>query len=398
MKYNKRLLIVGASILQVPAIKTAKEMGLTVGVADYNPGAVGIQFADKYFNCSTLDKEGVNKVVRDFSADGVMTMATDMPMRTIAYVCEKNNLIGLTEQCALNCTDKIVMIKCLKNAQVPSPKFNEVENIKELESAVEEIGFPCILKPADNSGSRGVMLCHNKNECISNYEYVVTSARNGKILVEEYMTGPEVSVEVFVENGVAHVLQITDKITTGAPHFVELGHSQPTRLEEATCIKIQSVAQKACDAVGLINGPAHLEMIITSEGPKMVEMGARMGGDCITSHLVPLSTGINMTEQTIRYALGLPLDLEPKYQKASAVIFMTAEQGKLKDIKNVSKAYKIAGVTDIGFFKSVGDDCGEIKSSSDRVGFVVAQSRTAKEALAACYKAVSKIKFKVVRQ
>ena len=138
-------------------------------------------------------------------------------------------------------------------------------------------------------------------------------------------------------------------------------------------------------------------MIITSDGPKMVEMGARMGGDCITSHLVPLSTGINMTEQTIRYSLGLPLDLLPKYKKASAVIFLTAPSGRIVSISHVKTAYRVAGVQDIGFFKQAGDECGEIHSSSDRVGFIVAQRNSAKEAISACQKAAKRVKIKVVR-
>lgn len=394
---NKKLLIVGASILQVPAIKKAKEMGLTVGVVDYNPNAVGIQYADKYFNCSTLDKDGVNKAVKEFAADGIMTMATDMPMRTIAYVCKENKLAGISEECALNCTDKIEMIRRFESNSVPSPKYREVSCFEELAQAVKEVGFPCILKPADNSGSRGVLLCQSAEDCAaSNYEYVAGSSRSGKILVEEYMRGPEVSVEVFVENKVAHVLQITDKITTGAPHFVELGHSQPTLLGQDVRTKIKTVAQAACEAVGLSDGPAHLEMIITRDGPKMVEMGARMGGDCITSHLVPLSTGINMTEQTIRYALNLPLDLNAKLQKASAVVFLTADSGKIAKISGTEKAYKVAGVTEIGFFKKEGDACGEILSSSDRMGFVVAQSNSPENAVAACKKAAKKIKIEVV--
>lgn len=392
---NKKLLIVGASILQVPAIRKAKEMGLTVGVADYDPHAVGIQFADRYFNCSTLDKEGVLQAARKFRSDGIMTMATDMPMRTIAYVCANMNLRGISEECALNCTDKIQMIRRFRQNCVPCPKFEEVSGQTDLEVAVGLIGFPCIMKPADNSGSRGVVLCRGKEDCFSEYEYSAGASRNGKILIEEYMTGPEVSVEVFAENGNAHILQITDKITTGAPHFVELGHSQPTRLTDDVCAQIKAVAGSACKAVGLENGPAHLEMIVTETGPKMVEMGARMGGDCITSHLVPLSTGIDMTEQTIRYALGLPLDLEPKLKKASAVTFLTARTGIISEIKNIDLAYGIEGVKDIGFFKQAGDRSGEIKSSSDRIGFVVAQCDTVESAIAACRTAAEKIKIEV---
>ena len=394
MKGDK-ILIVGASILQMPAIKRAKEMGLTTAVADYNPNAVGIRFADEYYNCSTLDKDGMLNVVEKFCPDGIMTMATDLPMRTIAHVCMKKNLVGISEECALNCTDKIQMIRCFKENGVPSPNFEEITDLSDLQNKAEFLQFPAIMKPADNSGSRGVVLVHNIEDCLAQYDYVYECSHNGKILIEEYLSGPEVSVETFVVGGKAHVLQVTDKVTTGAPYFVELGHSQPSMLNQNIIEKITAVADSACRAVGLINGPAHLEMIITEGEPKMVEMGARMGGDCITSHLVPLSTGIDMTEQTIRYCLGLPVNFNEKLHMGSAVCFLTARAGRIKDIQGVERAYRIDGVKEVGFFKQVGEEVAEIHSSSDRIGYVIVQKKSAKDAIAACKKAASKIKIHI---
>ena len=104
----KRLFIIGASILQLPAIQKAKEMGLYVGVADFNPNAIGIKYADEYFNVSTIDEEGIYQASKDFHADGIMTLATDMPMRSVAYATEKLNLVGISYNTAIKATDKVL--------------------------------------------------------------------------------------------------------------------------------------------------------------------------------------------------------------------------------------------------------------------------------------------------
>jgi len=214
-------------------------------------------------------------------------------------------------------------------------------------------------------------------------------------MVEEYMQGPEVSVEIMADEGRIHVLQITDKLTTGAPHFVEMGHSQPSRLPGDTQAAIRDLATRAVQAVGIGNGPAHVEIIVTKDGPKMVELGARMGGDCITSHLVPLSTGIDMVGSTIRCALGLPMELQPTLQKGSAIRFIPTDQGVIRDIRGAEEARQIPGVKEITFTKQIGDKAGEIGSSTDRVGYVIAQGENAEEAVAICEKAMHLITITV---
>ena len=389
----KKLLIIGASILQVPAIKKAKEMGFTVGVIDYNPNAIGVPLADKFFNVSTIDIEGVADAAKRFEPDGIMTLATDMPMRSIARAAEKCSLPGISMDTAIKATDKGEMIKSFEANGVEHPWYYILTDASSVDEVASKITYPCITKPTDNSGSRGVMLVHNEKELHEAINYSSENGRSGSVIVEEYMQGPEVSVEVVVFEGVPHVLQITDKLTTGAPHFVEMGHSQPSRLPTDGLEKIRDLACRAVRAVGIENGPAHVEIILTKDGPKMVELGARMGGDCITTHLVPLSTGIDMIEATIKIACGEKPDLAPKFEKGSAIRFLDAPHGTITAIEGVDEACTIEGVREISFTKGVGDKVGEIGSSTDRVGFVIAQANTAETAVAACEKACRTVKI-----
>lgn len=392
---QKKLLVIGAGILQLPAIKKAKEIGLYVAVADFNPNAIGVKYADEYFNVSTIDKEGMLQVAKNFKPQGIMTTATDMPMRTVAYVCNKIGLNSISEECAANCTDKIEMIRCFKNGGVPSPAFQILTEEKEIDKKLIKFTFPCIMKPADNSGSRGVVLCKDEEEVKNNYYYSQQSSRNGKVIIEEYMTGDEVSVEVFVIDGVANILQITDKLTTGAPHFVEMGHSQPTRLSKEAQNSIKYVAQLAVKSVGLKNGAAHLEMMVQDDKARMIEIGARMGGDCITSHLVPLSTGIDMVKQTILYSLNESVDINPKFSKGSAIRYIKSKTGTVVEIEGVDKAESVDGIANVEILLNKGDLIKDINSSTDRVGYVIGGGNSAEEAIKLCELAIEKIIIKV---
>lgn len=389
----KRLLIIGASILQLPAIKRAKELGLCVAVADYNPQAVGIPYADRYYNVSTIDEQGVYEAAKDFHADGVMTLATDMPMRSVAYTCSKLGLIGISYETAVKATDKGEMIKAFEAAGVEHPWFFIINNISEIDAALEKITFPCITKPTDNAGSRGVMVASSEVELRQALQYSSENGHSGSVIVEEYMVGHEVSVEAIVYQGKPHILQITDKLTTGAPHFVEIGHSQPSILSLETKETICDLAGRAALAVGIQNGPVHAEIILTDQGPKMVEIGARMGGDCITTDLVPLSTGIDMIKATIDISLGMKPDLEQRFEKGAAIRFIPTAAGKITSIKGTDQAASLSGVKRISLMKTVGEMCSNVESSIDRIGFAIAQSDTPQNAATICENAIGMIQI-----
>lgn len=378
----KRLMIVGASVLQLPGILKAKEMGLYVGVADYNPNAVGIQYADEFFNASTMDEDAVLKAAEQFKPDGIMTLATDMPMRGVAKVSEKLGLHSISYATAVKATDKYEMIKAFKEYDVPSPWYYLVGSVDDLKALEGKVSFPCIIKPTDNAGSHGVAKVGSFLELLSSYEYSHEYSRHGNVIVEEYLDGPEVSVEVMVAAGRVHILQITDKLTTGAPFFVEMGHSQPSLLSQKIQNQIREVATNACIAIGIDKGPAHVEMKVTPRGPVMIELGARMGGDNITTHLVPLSTGIDMVKATIQVALGEEPDITPTLHCGSAIRYFEAPLGTIKSFYGVEDAESIPGVKQIAFTKSIGEESVPIHCSNDRIGSVISQGKTVKEAIA----------------
>ncbi|WP_270512531.1 ATP-grasp domain-containing protein [Holdemanella biformis] len=392
---NKKLMILGASILQLPAIEKAKEMGLDVVVVDMNPDAVGFNVPgiEKEI-ISTIDIQAVISAAKSHKIDGIMTLATDMPMRTVAAVAKEMNLIGIDEETALKATNKAEMRKALQLNNVPIPKFYVVSNKEEYKEVVKQFNVPFIVKPADSSGSRGIFEVkdiHNEDLIIEAYEYCHPYSRVGDVVVEEYMEGPEVSVETLTVNGECHVIQITDKLTTGAPHYVEMGHSQPTMLSKEISEQISKVAKAANKAIGIKNGPSHTEIIVTKEGPKIVELGARLGGDNITTHLVPLSTGVNMVECCIKIALGEIPDIKKKWNKGSAIRYFEQHAGVIDSIEGVDKAEEIDGVQQISIVHGVGEEVTEINSSGERMGFVIAQDVDVDAAIKDCLAALTKI-------
>ncbi|WP_346663658.1 ATP-grasp domain-containing protein [uncultured Merdimonas sp.] len=391
----KTILCLGASIMQVEAIKKAKEIGYRIIAVDYDKKALGKDLADEFYEVSTIDTNAVLEVAKKCKIDGVVTVATDMPVRTAAVLSEKLGIPGLTQDVAIKATDKIEMIKSFSENKVPSPAFWIVECYEDFMNQKEEFTYPVIFKPQENSGSRGVILVNKAEEAEHAYEYAKKFSKTGKILVEEYLEGPEVSVEVICENGKVHILAITDKLTTGAPFFVEMGHCQPSALDVEIQNKIKNVAAQAIRAIGIQNGPVHVEMKIPEGIPKMIELGARMGGDFITTHLVPLSTGIDMMKLVIQNACGERLDIPQKQNYGSAIRFFTGKAGELKDVSGIERALSIKGVKEVLRFKDDGSRITNVHNSLDRIGCVIAQGESNKDAIMNCEKALEEIKVNV---
>lgn len=395
----KKIMILGASILQLPAIEKAKSMGLEVIAVDMNPAAVGFQVEGITKEViSTIDAPAILEAARRHGIDGIMTLASDMPMQSVALVSHALGLVGISEDTALKATNKAFMRDALREYGVPVPMYFRVKGKEAFIEAVGRIraaGYRCIVKPADNSGSRGVDLLKDDSDLEAAYAYTAQYSRGGELVVEEYMEGPEVSVETLALDGDVHVIQITDKLTTGAPYFVEMGHSQPSQLSEETKARIRAVAVAANKAIGIQNGPSHTEIKVTKDGPKIVELGARLGGDCITTHLVPLSTGVDMVECCIRIALGEKPDLTAKWDKGSSIRYLKTGTGRIKAIEGIEDARALEGVRQVSIVHGVGETAGTIKSSVDRVGFVIAQAETAAQAVEIAEAGSSKIRIEV---
>lgn len=392
-------MILGASDLQLPAYLEARKMGLhTIGV-DIDQNAPALCCADKPLIISTIDTKRILEAAEKYSIDGIMTLASDMPIRSVAKVAKELNLVGISEETALNATDKYKMRVCLKNAGVPIPKFYKVNSWKEYVRALENFKEECIVKPTDNSGSRGIYVIeniHDYEQIKKAYEYSKSYSRKGWILVEEFMRGEEVSVEALTYDGKTDIIQVTDKKTTGIPYFVEVGHSQPSRHTTKEIEAIKSVTKRAVKAVGIDNGPSHTEIKLTKEGAKIVELGARLGGGNITTHLVPLSTGVNMVKACINLALGKKNYPRQTLNRASAIKFLVGKEGTLRAINNIERAKEIPGICEINITKHVGENVHDPINGSERLGYVISSADTVTEAEKICQIASDMIELEIV--
>ena len=320
----KSLAIIGASYLQRPVVERAKAMGLRTICFAWPKGAVCKDLCDVFYPVSITEKEEILRLCRAEKIDGICTIGSDIAAPTVAYVAEQMDLPGNPYEAACRAHDKHLMREALVAAKVDCPAYRVVATGERITTT--GLALPLIVKPSDRSGSLGVQ----KVERWEDLEGAVLAAQRfslaGEALIEEYIEGREISVETISQDGKHYPLQITDKTTTGAPHFVELAHHKPSTLPEPMQERIFELTKWALYALGLTHGASHSEYRITDEGRIVVmEIGGRMGGDFIGSHLVPLSTGYDFLQGVIQVALGEPIQVERTIQARSSVIFDAPE-------------------------------------------------------------------------
>lgn len=396
----KKLMILGASILQLPAIQKAKEMGLQVIAVDMDPNAIGFQ--EEGVICeviSTIDTEKILEAAKKHKIDGIVTICTDLPMRTVAHVAKELGLPGISEESAYIATNKAEMRACFAKHGVPIPKFYKVITKEEYDSAIVNFTDRCVVKAVDNSGSRGIQMIDDVTDRAAvdgAFTYCKQFSRSGELVLEEFMEGPEVCVETLNVNGVCYPIQITDQLAKEPPYFTDAGYNQPSLLDVATQERIKQVAIAANMALDNHTGSSCTEIIVTKDGPKVVEVGARLAGDCMTTHLVPLSTGVDMVAAVINIALGQPVELTKTINKGSCIrYYMKPTVGVIKDFEGLEAAAATDGIQQVTMVKHVGDVAKELRSSADRIGFVIAQKDTPEEAIRCCEEALNKIRVHV---
>lgn len=368
----KTLAIIGASYLQRPLVEKAKEMGLRTICFAWAEGAVCSDIADVFYPISIVEKEQILEVCKQEHIDGICTIASDVAAPTVAYVAEQMGLIGNTYEASLRANNKWLMRQAFTLADVPCPQYMCVTNATMDMNAIQaNVSLPLIVKPSDRSGSLAVNKITDWVQLPSAIQDAQSASFKNEAMVEEFIEGREISVEFISYKGKHYPLQITDKVTTGAPHFVELEHHQPSTLSDAMYATIYAITERALDALGITNGASHTEYKITNDGQVYImELGARMGGDFIGSDLVQLSTGYDFLRGVIEVALGE--FNEPLFLRKSnaGVYFLSAETENIEHyIKNVNQYSWIvkASQTD--------STLRNVKCSSDRSGYVVYQEK-----------------------
>lgn len=366
---KKKLAIIGASYLQLPLVVKAKEMGLESICFAWKEGAVCKDICDHFYPVSTIDKEEILRICREIKIDGITTIASDVAVLTVNFVAEKMGLVGNADKYSQMATNKYLMRQCFMDNNVPSPKFCLTDG--QLPQEVNTFCYPVIVKPTDRSGSRGVEKVDSLDDLPSAIERACNESFQKKAVIEEFVEGREISVESISYKGKHYILQITDKVTTEAPFFVELEHHQPSTLPDDIKQRVKEIVLNALDALHIQYGASHAELKITKyDDIRVIEIGARMGGDFIGSDLVKLSTGYDFLKGVIDVALGTFEKPKMTENKCAGVYFLCKEtEFILPIIKNANKYPEIvkAEITD--------PVLRNIEQSADRSGYFIYQSK-----------------------
>lgn len=363
----KKLAIIGASYLQRPLVEKCRELGVYSICFAWEEGAVCKDLCDKFYPISTIDKEAILKACLEEKIDGITTIASDVATLTVCYVAENMGLVGNPDMYSQTATNKYLMRQCFMEHGVPSPKFAKTDG--EIPLLINSFRLPVIVKPTDRSGSRGVEKVLKMEDLQQAIDRACNESFQQKAVIEEFVEGREISVESISFKGKHYILQITDKVTTEAPFFVELEHHQPSTLPDDTKQRVKSIVLNALDALHILYGASHAELKITEDGDiRVIEIGARMGGDFIGSDLVKLSTGYDFLKGVIEVALGTFEEPILNEHNCSGVYFLCKEtKSILPIIENAEKYPEIvkAEITD--------KILRNIECSADRSGYFIYQ-------------------------
>ncbi len=325
---KQKLAIIGANEFQNPLILKAQELGYETHVFAWEAGDVGERTADVFHPVSIVEKETIGRICQELGVTACCSIGSDLAIHTVNHV---QRLLGnpcnppVTDTVA---TNKYDMRQAFRAAGIPCPGFLKVTAVPE-ETELAGMTYPMIVKPTDRSGSRGIFKVESYGELAKAVPLSMESSFEKSAIVEEYIDGPEYSCEGISFAGKHHFLAFTKKFTTGAPHFIETGHQEPSDIPPEMQDSIKAILSSALDALHIQYGASHAEFKLTPQGPRIIEIGSRMGGDCIGSDLVYLSTGMDYMAMVIDTACGKAPDLTQKRTPAEASIrFIFTQQDR----------------------------------------------------------------------
>jgi len=364
---KKKLVVIGATDFQNQLILKAHSKGYETHVFAWQCGDVGERTADYFYPISIVEKEQILEICQRIQPTGVISIASDLASITVNYIAERLGLVGNGMISAMRTTNKHLMRQAFEATGVPSPKSRQILSIDEID--LSGFSFPLIVKPTDRSGSRGIFKVEEPSQLENAVRRAQKESFEKKVLVEEFAPGNEFSIEYISHQGIHHFLAITKKYTTEAPNFIETGHMEPASLSQEIIRQIKTDVPKALDSLGICFGASHTELKIDSKGCiKFIEIGGRMGGDCIGSDLVYLSTGCDFVDMVIDVACENAPSLARKRDPGYAMVRFIFNQEDLRilewmKLNFLETIYRISNIQPM--------DSRSIEDSSSRYGYYI---------------------------
>lgn len=397
---KESILIVSAGRMQIPAILTAKSLGLHVVATDRNPDAVGFALCDEAVVIDSKDVEGHVRFAREntqrLNLRGAFA-GSDVAV-TVAAVTEALGLPGIPVEVAQRTNNKSAMKERWLRDQIPTPFGAEVRTLEEARQVLRHIGLPAIVKAIDNAASRGSMKIETEAQLPLALEQAKAASRTGTAIVEQYVVGVEQSVETIVWQGRHYHVGMADREFGYHPYHIETAHMDPSRLPADLQQRIYEVVDAAADSLGIDFGPAKADMILTSQGPMILEMPARLSGGFHSQYTTPLSTGQDPIRAVMEIAVGRPLDeslLKPKQQRVAICAGIFPPKGRILAIHGIEEAQTIAGVEQVIVTRNVGDMVTDYIDNGCRLCWVIGVGDDAQDARAVIDQARAAIHFEI---
>lgn len=395
---EKYILILGAGLMQRPAMEAARELGYKTLVVDANPSAICVPFADRFELVDLKDREGIANLALSLKDQlaAIFTAGTDFSA-SVSYAAEKCALPSHSFEAACNASNKVRMRECFKKHNVPSPDFISVteNDIQSIEQKIDSFTFPKVVKPVDNMGARGCRLVRTKEEFIPALRDAVKFSRTKNAIVEDYMKGREYSLDALVVDGKIILTGFADRHIYFEPYFVELGHTMPSECSAKEKQEITDVFQQAVTALGLTNGVAKGDIKYTEKGAMIGEVAARLSGGYMSGWTFPYSSDFNLTKEAMKISLGITPEYKDKAEIPS--VKFSHERAFISIPGVVKKIYGAEGITGCPFVKNVffrtkiGDKVDFPRNNVEKCGNVITCSENRELSLNAAEKAVSSI-------
>jgi biotin carboxylase len=395
----KTLLILNAGIEAVPGIIKAKSMGIKIILCDKNKLSPGFKYADyKIYSSIYDDKKIINsldKIFKKIKIDGVITFSSDASL-SVAKIAKKYSLPGNTIQSAILSTDKLKMKNKFKKKKISIPWFREINNLKDLQSFIKRNKSKYIIKPIDNCGSRGVLQIDRKTDLKWAYNYCVSKSKKKKIIIEKFLKGKQISTESILYN--------KDSITPGMiernyeylkkfrPFVIENGGQQPINLNKKTVKNISDLVVRAGRCLGIKKGIVKGDIVLHKNKPYIIEIATRLSGGWMSSHQIPIATGVDILKIAIKISLGEKIDLNRikiKKRKATAIRYLfPIENSFFKKRKRITKNKYI-----IKFFINLKNNhfVKKFTDHTTRAGFVITAAQNKNKAILEAKKFIRKI-------
>ncbi len=389
------ILILGGGIMQLPAVRIARERGWRVTVAAGEVMPAIQELADAVLETDLSQEEAVVAAARELrrrrGLDGVFTAGTDFST-TVARVAEALGLPGIPYQVALGATDKARMRAILSAAGLSCPRFLSTDAVRGGIRLAEGMGFPLVVKPVDNMGARGVRRVDDQEELRAALEVALEASRTGRAIVEEYMDGPELSLDAVVYRGRATVCGVADRHITFPPFFVEMGHTMPSALPAGTLRRVQAAFRRGIQALGIDNGAAKGDIKVTSQGVMVGEIAARLSGGYMSGWTYPLSCGVQVTAAAMNVAVGLPPgELRARFSAVSAERAFISIPGVATAVEGVEQARGVEGVRELFLRVSPGQPVSFPVNNMGKCGNAISQASSRAAAEVAALRAVQSV-------